>query len=441
MRARLTDFLKRPAVASAISVLVLRGLTLASRFLLSLLLARMLSPEAVGQYGLLTAALAFALLAIGLEFYSYTLREMVPATPARRTRIIADQITLGVAVLLVVGVLVLAVILAGLVPSRLAPWFMLILVTEHISLEATRILIITGRLVRAYVGVFLRGGIWVYAMAVLMFMTSSTRTLETVLIWWAMGGILSIAFSAISLSDLPWRELRDYRPDWSAIFVGLRTARPFMLTAAGALIISYVDRFVIDRFVGREALGIYTFYSTISIGLLSLGASVSHQFLPKVIAGYAASAEAYRAALRSFFWSLLGLALGTSIISALTMGPMLGVLGLPAYGSDISVFYAMLPGVFLRILADVPSYALYAARSDNYLLLCNLGAALISTLLNILLVPIFGIYGAALAGGVASAVLLFSLAFLAVRKVHEDRREPGATASVGLPTDPDMLYP
>src|SRR5437870_228660 len=217
MPARLLGFLKRPAVAGTGAAFILRGLTLASRFLLSLLLARMLSPAEMGQYGLLTATLAFALLAIGLEFYSYTLREMVPATPAGRTRIIAGQITLAVMALLVVGVLVLAAVLAGLFPSRLAPSFLLILLTEHISLEATRILIITWRPVRAYIGVFFRGGIWVYAMAVLMFTTPSMRTLETVLIWWAGGGLASIAFSAISLSDLPWRDLRGYRPDWSVI--------------------------------------------------------------------------------------------------------------------------------------------------------------------------------------------------------------------------------
>lgn len=440
MRA-LLDIVKRPAVAGAVSALILRALTLVSRFLLSLVLARMLSPAEVGEYGLLTAALAFALLAIGLEFYSYTLREMVPATPVQQIWIIADQMALGATSLLVVGVLIFSAVLAGLLPARLAPWFLLILITEHVSLKSTRILIITWRPVRAYVGVFLRGGVWVYAIAVLMFMAPSTRTLETVLISWALGGLLAIVFSAISLLDLPWRELRGYRPDWHAILNGLRTARPFMLTAAGALIISYVDRFVIDRFVGREALGIYTFYSTILIGLLSLGGSVSHQFLPKIIAGYASGVDAYRKALRSFSWSMLALASGTMVLSGLAMGPMLNVLGLSAYASSISVFYSMLPGIFLRMLGDVPSYALYAARSDKYLLLCNLGAALVSTVLNFILVPVFGIYGAALTGGVASAVLFFSLAFLAVRGMRENTREPCAAPSVGLPTDPDMLYP
>jgi len=427
MPARLLGFLKRPAIAGTGAAFVLRGLTLASRFLLSLLLAKMLTPAEMGEYGLLTAALAFALLAIGLEFYSYTLREMVPASPAMRARIIADQMVLGLLALLAVGVFALAAIIVDLFPPHLVPWFLLILITEHISLEATRILIITERPVRAYIGVFLRGGIWVYVMAVLMLTAPSTRTLESVLMWWAFGGSLAIAFSAMSLSNLPWRELRGYRPDWNVIVAGLATARPFMLTAAGALVISYVDRFVIDRFLGREALGIYTFYSTILIGLLSLGGSVSHQFLPKVISGYAAGVEPYRAALRTFFWSLLILALGTMVISGLLMGPMLDLLGLSLYSSGVWVFYAMLPGIFLRMMADVPSYALYAARSDNSLLICNLGAALTSTLLNLLLVPIFGIYGAALTGGAVSFVLFVSLALLAWHEMREADREGSST--------------
>ncbi|MGY4364321.1 O-antigen/teichoic acid export membrane protein [Bradyrhizobium sp. LB1.3] len=441
MPPRLLDLVTRPAVAGAVVAVILRTLTLVSRFLLSLLLARMLSPGEMGEYGLLTAALAFALLAVGLEFYSYTLRELVPATPERRARIIADQMVLGTAALVAVGIGVAVAIAVGSFPARLAPWFIVILITEYISLEATRILIVTWRPVRAYIGVFLRGGIWVYAIAVLMFAAPSMRTLETVLVWWAAGGVASIVFSGFSLSELPWRELKGYQPDHKNIREGLRTARPFMLTAAGALVISYVDRFVIDAFVGRDALGIYTFYSTILIGLLSLGSSVSHQFLPKVIAGYAAGREAYRTALRSFFWSMLALICATMILSGFAMGPMLALLGLSTYASSIGVFYAMLPGISLRMLADVPSYALYAARSDTYLLICNLGSAVVSTLLNVALIPRLGIYGAALAGGIASAALFLSLVGFAMHRMRENPREPGATESVCLPTDPDMLFP
>ena len=214
-----------------------------------------------------------------------------------------------------------------------------------------------------------------------------------------------------------------------------------MLTAAGALVISYVDRFVIDIFVGRDALGLYTFYSTILIGLSVAGwigiASVSAQGHRGIFGGR----DAYRAALRSFLWSMLAVASGTVIICGVAMAPMLSVLGLSTYASAIGVFYAMLPGFFLRMLADVPSYALYAAHSDKYLMLCNLGSAVVSTLLNVLLVPVYGIYGAAMAGGVASAVLFLSLGILAIHRMRETRKEPTTLDTVGLPTDPDMLYP
>jgi O-antigen/teichoic acid export membrane protein len=136
---------------------------------------------------------------------------------------------------------------------------------------------------------------------------------------------------------------------------------------------------------------------------------------------------------------MLALASGTVVICGLAMAPMLSVLGLSTYASAVGVFYAMLPGIFLRMLADVPSYALYAARSDSSLLICNLGSALVSTLLNVLLVPVYGIYGAAVTSGIASGVLLLSLAVLANRRMRETRKKAAAPGTVGLPTDLEVL--
>ena len=194
---------------AAIAVLLLRGLTLASRFLLSVLLARMLSPDAMGDYGLITATLAFALLGLGLEFYSHTIaswfrqarsgasnhREPVRSRRDRFCRRGAGRH---------------AGDLAGLFSARLASWFLLILATEHLSLEATRILIITSRPVRAYLAVFLRGGIWVYAIAMLMLSVSaSVRSKPSCLVGaWRRASVL---FAAFSLRDLPWREFRAAR--------------------------------------------------------------------------------------------------------------------------------------------------------------------------------------------------------------------------------------
>lgn len=427
MRDRFFDFLRRPALANGAIAMMLRGATLASRFLLSILLARMLSPSEMGEYGLITAILAFGLFVLGLEFYSYTLREMVPASPSKRVQIIADQIFLASSFFVITALAAVIAALVGVVSKTLLFWILLILATEYVSLEATRILVITSRIVQAYVVGFLRGGIWVYAISLLMLLEPSTRSLKMVLTWWAGGGILAAGYAALCLLDLPWRELRNYRPNLSWILVGLRTARPFMLTAASALMLSYIDRFFIDGFVGRDELGIYTFYSTILIGILSLGASISQQFLPRVIAGYIDGPESYRFVVRWLCVSMLVAASGLVAVAGIGIGPLLSFFHLRAYTENVGVFYLMLPGIFLRMLADAPSYALYAAHSDRALLACNLSAAVVSVSTNFVLVPMFGIAGAALSSGLASATLFISLSVLAWNQLRNGRTSHSST--------------
>ena len=174
----------------------------------------MLSPSEMGEYGLITAILAFGLFVLGLEFYSYTLREMVPASPSKRVQIIADQIFLASSFFVITALGAVIAALVGVVSKTLLFWILLILATEYVSLEATRILVITSRIVQAYVVGFLRGGIWVYAISLLMLLEPSTRSLKMVLTWWASGGFLAAGYAALCLLDLPWRELRDYSTEF-----------------------------------------------------------------------------------------------------------------------------------------------------------------------------------------------------------------------------------
>ena len=129
------------------------------------------------------------------------------------------------------------------------------------------------------------------------------------------------------------------------------------------------------------------------------------------------------------------------VLAATLITPLLAMMHLTQYALSVGVFFVMLPGVFLRILADVPSYALYAAKADASLLVCNLGSAIAAIVLNLILVPAIGLYGAALSSCVASGALLLTLSLLAVRRMPQAGLEPHASGTVGLPTDADMLYP
>lgn len=57
--------------------IALRGMTLGSKFLLIFFLARFLEPAELGLYGLLVATIGYALYLLGLDFYTYSTREIL----------------------------------------------------------------------------------------------------------------------------------------------------------------------------------------------------------------------------------------------------------------------------------------------------------------------------------------------------------------------------
>ncbi|MFX4789973.1 hypothetical protein ABTB87_22095 [Acinetobacter baumannii] len=57
--------------------LAVRGLNLASKFILIVFLAKFLTVAELGLYGLIAATINFAMYFIGLDFYVYSNRELL----------------------------------------------------------------------------------------------------------------------------------------------------------------------------------------------------------------------------------------------------------------------------------------------------------------------------------------------------------------------------
>ena len=72
----------------------LRGITLASKFALLLVLAKYLEPSDVGLYGLIVVTVAYSMYPLGFEFYTYSTREVIKAENAIKGRYLKSQMTL-----------------------------------------------------------------------------------------------------------------------------------------------------------------------------------------------------------------------------------------------------------------------------------------------------------------------------------------------------------
>lgn len=429
MPSKVTEVLEntvRRLVASAsIRILVVRAVTLASRFLLSIILARALTPDDLGYFGLLSAALPFGIVLIGLEFHNFLVREQVVATPQQRVEHIRNQGALYVCNYLVM--LSGAAVFLLFRPDLVVPlsWFVALLTVEHLTVEAFRNLVAFARPMAANLLLLIRSGLWVYVLGIVMALLPATRKVETVFLAWLVGGVGGILLAVLLFRNLPWKEVPWHGVNWRWIASGLKTSTPFMLIVTSVLTSAYCDRFFIDAYLQRSDVGIYTFFSMLAIGVQSLITSVSQQYLPLIIAARHQGAFAHRRTLLHFSRILIYCSCAANAAAIISVVPLLWLIEKPEYSANLSIFFILLAASALRGFADIPAHALYSAGADRELLAGNIASALTAICLSVALIPTFGLRGAALGSLGAGLVLLLAESAFALKRFGRNHGAAG----------------
>lgn len=408
--------MSRPELHYSLLTTGLRGLTLFSKLLLTIAIARLFSPAELGLYGIMAASLSFAVVVLGCEFYAFSMREFMVAPREQWPVMLRDQWALYVCGYVVLLPLLSLAFVFDLVPATLMGWFFALVVLEHVSQEATRVLIALSRPLAANLVLFVRSAAWAYPVLAIVLIAEDARDLNNIFLAWLIGVVTSIVLSAWILRRLPWRTAVEVGIDWNWLRGGLVVAKPFLVTAISAISLVVLDRFFIKSYHGMAAVGIYTFFAVITSGLhMLVNTGVSMIRLPRIVRAYkGGDTTAYRHEVLVLFklTMLATLALGGSM--AVAIFPVLYFVGQPVYWDSLPTFFILLVAAMVRCLADVPIYALYAKNCDMRLMIGNVTAFAVFVLANALLVPPLGILGAALAA-VAGAVWLLGAIVVAAR--------------------------
>ena len=125
--------------------LSLRGSTLASKFLLVFFLARYAEPAEVGLYGLIAVTVSYGLYFLGFDFYMYTTRELLGNSPAVWGCFLKSQVGLSAILYCIFLPASVVLFVIGLLPWWVLPWFLALLVLEHVTQELNRLLVAVSR--------------------------------------------------------------------------------------------------------------------------------------------------------------------------------------------------------------------------------------------------------------------------------------------------------
>ena len=348
--------------------LCLRGTTLVSKFALVFVLAKFLEPAEVGLYGLVAATVAFCVFALGLEFYTYSMRELI-ASPARaRQDILYNQLAFyGLSYIVFLPAFIL-LFLGKLLPWEVAYWFYTLLILEHFAQELNRILIGLSLQLEASLVLFVRSGAWGLAVITFMWSAPSLRDLNAVLAAWCIGSAAACILGSLWVARAI--ELRRFTAiDWKWIKKGVRVALPMLAAALAISGLLTFDRYWIEALGDLETLGAYVLYAGIATAVISfLDAGVVVFFYPRLV-GTARSknTQEFMSTMKSLS---LNVTVATFILTALAFGASLIViewLDKPAFKENFHLIKWLLLAMFIYGVSHIPHLGLYAQGRDRTL--------------------------------------------------------------------------
>ena len=262
---------------------ILRGITLSSKFILTIGLAKFLTPEEFGLYGLFFATIVFCMMVVGFDFYCYSTREIIVSPRYHWVVLIRNQVAFCMVSYFLILPACSILFATGLLPWSLAGWFIVLLALEYAAQEANRLLVAMSEQVLASIVLFIRQGLWALVAFSCMCLNSDARNLTFVFYIWATGVFASFVLASIHIQS--FRIFHVSSPiDWIWIKRGLSISLPFFIGTISMQAIYTIDRYLIERICGLDALAAYVFFMSIANAIFSfLDASVFSFSYPKLI--------------------------------------------------------------------------------------------------------------------------------------------------------------
>lgn len=204
--------------------------------------------------------------------------------------------------------------------------------------------------------------------------------------------------------------LRFIRPtflyDSKTIFYYLRQGAPLGIAALAALIYTHVDVLVLSKMLGDRAVGIYSAATPFTFGLIQL---LSVPFVVAIFPALTRIEKESPTRFRRGFYKSLGVIALWSIPAAI-LGSILAPVVIPLifgqkYAQAIPILQILIFSVPFMAFSALLYKVLIIFKKQMWYLVVSVCGAGVDILLNILLIPLFHIYGAVYASILTQIIL------------------------------------
>jgi O-antigen/teichoic acid export membrane protein len=379
-----------------LTLMGLRGFAIVSKFLLALYTTRYLGLADLGIYGLVVGATLVMPAMFGFGLNDWMLHYLVRQPRAEFVARAITRLAFTVCVQLIVQPIGLAInaALGSPIPLSLALPIAIILLLEHLARDSFDVLIARGRALLANLCGFFRVGFWPPVAIVVGLIDPRAQTMGWVFCAWASGLVLMWVMLGVQLSRHGrWRHI-GLRVPW--IMQGLRESLHYYVKDISNVISLTADRFLVSIFLGLELTGVYTFFwsmANVMQGLVVFGTVQPH--IPALVEAKVRSRVEFHALERRLIVETLAWTVLVAAAICIVTPFLLPFMQRPLLEANLLVFWLIVAATIVRIGSDSYTFVLVALQLDRVTAVISIAGAISSAVLNALLLPLAGLYGAA----------------------------------------------
>ena len=391
----------------------IRGTSLVVKFLLTLFVAKFLSFEDLGLYGLISASAIVAPVLLGLCLMASVSRRAVTQSLEKTTESIRHY---GIYLGLVYSVLLIASLSYGGYSDRitLALLIWVIILFEHINFDAYGLLLNLSKPMTANIMHFIRSAGWALLYMGSAFFIPDLRNIETLLIYWSIGSFISFSGLLVIARDWPWKKNNPNKSLKKWIRNEFGQSRIMYYNSVLETGSTYISHFIISIFLGLELTGVYVFFFQVISAMSNLLQTGIIQIArPKLLKAYHEKNSHYK----QIWTTCLKLSSISASLMSLTAIPALyiviNIMAKPLAIEWFYIFPIMLIGFILNIVFQANRLVFYSQHKDKinlYMFAISLFMLIICELFLIQFVSLWGVAVAFIISQIITAVMSFNSA-------------------------------
>lgn len=364
----------------------LKSISIVIKFVLITLLVKELTLEEYGRYSYFVIVSGLFLFVLGGDFYNYTHSNIAGIKSKIKKRYYISQHLFFISCsVLVLTIMFLVYIVYGGSDYQILGLFFFITLTEYLTTEYYRYLVIFGLFNQSNILLFLKSTGWVVAILLFHFL-GYQLSVKLILLTWAVASVL--IFIILLYLTLKSQVKFFYFSIFSikSIYKGLLFSAPFFLASILYKLNEYFDRFFVENYLGSAELGVYSvFYSFIGVVQTFIFVGVLAKIYPKILASH--NTDDLLIQLKNLFVVTFLTVLFLSVFIFSMFDFYANLVGRPELVEYKSVFLVLLVGNMFFCLSFSFHYVLVRAKESMKILYSSIGAMCVNILCLFFLIP------------------------------------------------------